>query len=249
MSTTTPLQQKIEAHQKAFISDPDYLSSMKKLDFSATQAEFQKVRQYFAGLISFYNYRHALVVLKARNGKLLQEVEDRLKTSATATLQEANLSSAALDNIQTAFQSSGFGKVYERHLPSLMQNFLQNPRFAYLQDWFREMGATESQISWMVHHLAAKQFNILTFEGANGTLDGLFDNVRTRVEHFGAWVDTLHKKGLTIFDGSMPTDDGDYDNDPGGITVGVSGSTSGSGATGALIATIVVIIILCIIFC
>jgi hypothetical protein len=224
----------------AWMAQPEVREAGGKLNSAEFSSAVAAMRQRFTGCMSFFNYLQSLIAERVR-GPLLPDVQATLVARAEAALGDLNQFSALATGINKTLSACGLAALVERDFPRLFANFPHSPMYAQVVHIMRTMGVTEAQLSWVLHLSQQQKYNLLVFDGADGTIAGLIAKFNAAIPRYEAWLGQLKERGLTVFTGAMPGDGGG-DGDGGG-SASFAGGLSPAGGV------VVVLIVLCILFC
>jgi hypothetical protein len=202
MATLETPQERIEARFQAFLNDPAVVRGMGILDLNAHNADFFEFKANGAGFASAYVQRRYMKALKARTGKLSPAVEKQIALRLQDGVSSYQAAVGGLERIVQRVDAAGLSESVNRHTPDVFAEFDYNPKMPGAIDEFRSMGVPEGAISFVYQGLGAIKFDVLRYQGLDGTIAGVVERAKTYVPLLTEDVRVIEQHGLPVLEGA-----------------------------------------------
>ena len=184
------------------IADPDFAITVAKLDFGALGASFNDFDEHLVKYNNYHRLERRLWSLKLGNGTISPALENSLKAQVHKGRQAFKLAFGGIDRCIENFESAGFGKVLDRHLPRFlpMLGVDHHPLRSLVDGHLSRVGCSPSMLEEGHHSLAGAQYDVLGRLGG-GKVKGLRKALAQSVEAQNGLFDYTEKDGLRYLRG------------------------------------------------
>ncbi len=176
---------------------------MEKLDKARFNDALASSLESLATCLHFASYERSAQFLKVNLKKLSPSVEALYKERVGQAVEAYRTALAAGEHLSEVFSSSGFDVVLQRHHKALIRLTPLHTRTERVSRFFRNLGATDADISFFSAQLRAKGWNPFRF-GTNGKFSGLVEGMRDQLPSLEKELEAVKRHGVPVIEGAAP---------------------------------------------
>lgn len=198
----SPVITTIDKNFALFLKDPDYKKGIKKLNRRRLHNKFEYLKKEYSKFIKFYVYRRRMKYMKVVQGSLSARSEKYLVNRGYAALDSYRKILIKLKEIEEMWKSTGVIKAINRHAPKVCRYMQYSKKHKPITDEIKRLGVPRDAINWLDYEFRAINYNVLRYDGGNGTFSGLVKRASNLLPIMEKDIRNTEKYGLATITGA-----------------------------------------------
>jgi len=201
-SASNHIAEQIEQNFAQIENDQEAATAFRQLDVTEFQDAAYSMLEKVSVFLNIESQRRSLQRIKAGRGRLDSETEASFVEHLAQGARAYGEFLVAGDRADKAMTACGLDVIISRYSKTFFWHVTSNPRAPHLEDLFRNVGATDRQISQFTELANSNDWDLLRLHGANGTFRGLLDVASQEMPRVQDMVSAVRAHGLPTIEGA-----------------------------------------------